>query len=99
MSRSGSNTTRNYISHPGAGAGARGIAGGAAQQQQHAAAAARCVYKNEDNYKPAGAGASSSAWLVLIPSCQQRGVVALLGFGFWLLVRPRAGQRGQQPAG
>jgi len=89
VSRSGSNTTRNYISHPGAGAGARGIAGGAAQQQQHAAAAARCVYKNEDNYKPAGAGASSSAWLVLIPSCQQRGVVALLDFGFWLLVRPR----------
>jgi hypothetical protein len=45
--------------------------------------APRCVYKNEANYQPAGAGASFSARLVLIPSCQQR--VALL-------VRPREGQ-------
>jgi hypothetical protein len=94
VSRSGSNTTRNYTSATQEQEQEQEAlqeaqrSSSSTQQQQRVC----CVYKNEGNYQPAGAGASSSAWLVLIPSCQQRGVVALLDFGFWLLVRPREGQ-------
>jgi hypothetical protein len=62
------------------------------QQQQRSALCHGVYYKNETNYQPAASscsGASFSAWLVLIPSCQQAAKSARGGArGVAVLVRP-----------